>query len=106
MKVRAYKPTAEFTSACPQTAMNDDPASLGVTYSQHVEFPSRCWLSGPGLLLKRRGIYHEIYLNGKIEITSEISVSTRFNDLLETSLDVKFQEGDQQEFRKKVILQV
>ena len=38
------QPTADITFTCPQTEGKDHPASLGVTYGKHVEFPSRCWL--------------------------------------------------------------
>ena len=51
--LRACQPTARFTSTCPQTQVNDHSAYLGGgEWDQHVEFPSRYWLSSPGLSLK------------------------------------------------------
>ena len=47
LRAKAFQPTACLTSICPQTTVKSHPANLGVMYSQHVEFPSRCWLSRP-----------------------------------------------------------
>ena len=38
-------PTADLTSTCLQREMQNYPTSLGVIYGQHIESPSRYWLS-------------------------------------------------------------
>ena len=51
MRIRACRPTADLTSTCQQTELKDHQCSLGVTCSQHVEFPNRFLLSRPELAL-------------------------------------------------------
>ena len=47
LRARACQPTACLTCICPQMEVNDQPGILGVTYDQHVECASQCWLSRP-----------------------------------------------------------
>ena len=49
-RARAYQPTFNLTSTCPQTMLNHFPTRLGVICGQYV--PSRCWLNRPGLLVQ------------------------------------------------------
>ena len=52
LMTRDYQLTAGLTSIFSQIDMKDCLASLGVICGQHVESPSRCWHSRPGLLLQ------------------------------------------------------
>ena len=44
--------TSRLTSTYPKTEANDHPVTLGIRCGQHIEFPSRCWLSRLGLSLQ------------------------------------------------------
>ena len=52
MRTRTCQPTADLTSTCPQTEMNNHPGSLEVASCQQVMSPSCWWLSRPELLLQ------------------------------------------------------
>ena len=44
MRARACQLIGGLKSTCPQTEVNDHPASLRVTDGQHIKLPNRCWL--------------------------------------------------------------
>ena len=52
IEARACQSIAGFMSTCPQTEVNDHPASFGITYGQNLEPPSHCWFSRLELALQ------------------------------------------------------